>query len=111
MLLDGRDTVRKMAQEELAKPIKEAAKTKFQEQDTFKLRFKPLLDTLRPVLQDEPYQAPTPRPAGSTAKIAAPALSKEQQERDILASTPYRQLQKERNALAAERDKLQTLNT
>jgi hypothetical protein len=63
------------------------------------------------VLQDEPYQAPTPRPAGSTAKIAAPTLSKEQQERDILASTPYRQIQKERNALAAERDKLQTLNT
>jgi hypothetical protein len=28
-----------------------------------------------------------------------------------LASTPYRQLQKERNALVAERDKLQTLNT
>jgi hypothetical protein len=111
MLLDGRDTVRKMAQEELAKPIKDAAKAKLQEQDTFKLRFKPLLDTLRPVLQDEPYQAPTPRPAGSTAKIAAPTLSKEQQERDILASTPYRQIQKERNALAAERDKLQTLNT
>jgi len=111
MLLDGRDTVRKMAQEELAKPIKDPAKAKLQEQDTFKLRFKPLLDTLRPVLQDEPYQAPTPRPAGSTVKIATPALSKEQQERDILASTPYRQLQKERNALAAERDKLQTLNT
>jgi hypothetical protein len=111
MLLDGRDTVRKMAQEELAKPIKDAAKAKPQEQETFKLRFKPLLDTLRPVLQDEPYQAPTPRPAGSTAKIAAPTLSKEQQERDILASTPYRQIQKERNALAAERDKLQTLNT
>jgi hypothetical protein len=111
MLLDGRDTVRKMAQEELAKPIKDPAKAKLQEQDTFKLRFKPLLDTLRPVLQDEPYQAPTPRPAGTTAKIAAPAPSKEQQERDILASTPYRQLQKERNALAAERDKLQTLNT
>jgi hypothetical protein len=111
MLLDGRDTVRKMAQEELAKPIKDAAKAKLQEQDTFKLRFKPLLDTLRPVLQDEPYQTPTPRPAGTTSKIAAPALSKEQQERDILASTPYRQLQKERNALVAERDKLQTLNT
>jgi hypothetical protein len=111
MLLDGRDTVRKMAQEELAKPIKDPAKAKLQEQDTFKLRFKPLLDTLRPVLQDEPYQAPTPRPPSSTAKIAVPALSKEQQERDILASTPYRQLQKERNALAAERDKLQTLNT
>jgi hypothetical protein len=111
MLLDGRDTVRKMAQEELAKPIKDAAKAKLQEQDTFKHRFKPLLDTLRPVLQDEPYQAPTPRPPSSTAKIAVPALSKEQQERDILASTPYRQLQKERNALAAERDKLQTLNT
>jgi hypothetical protein len=111
MLLDGRDTVRKMAQEELAKPIKDPAKAKLQEQDTFKLRFKPLLDTLRPVLQDEPYQAPTPRPAGTTAKIAAPTLSKEQQERDILASTPYRQLQKERNALVTERDKLHTLNT
>ena len=111
MLLDGRDTVRKMAQEELAKPIKDPAKAKLQEQDTFKLRFKPLLDTLRPVLEDVPYQAPTPRPAATTAKIATPALSKEQQERDILASTPYRQLQKERNALAAERDKLQTLNT
>ena len=111
MLLDGRDSVRKMAQEELAKPIKDAAKAKLQEQDSFKLRFKPLLDTLRPVLQDTPYQAPTPRSAGTNAKIVPPALSKEQQERDILASTPYRQLQKERNALAAERDKLQTLNT
>jgi hypothetical protein len=111
MLLDGRDTVRKMAQEELAKPIKDAAKAKLQEQDTFKHRFKPLLDTLRPVLHDEPYQASTPRPAGTTAKIAAPTPSKEQQERDILASTPYRQLQKERNALVTERNKLQTLNT
>jgi hypothetical protein len=111
MLLDTRDSVRKMAHEQLAKPIKDAAKAKLQEQDTFKLRFKPLLDTLRPVLQDEPYQAPIPRPAATTAKTATPALSKEQQERDILASTPYRQLQKERNALVAERDKLQTLNT
>jgi hypothetical protein len=111
MLLDTRDSVRKMAHEELAKSIKDPAKAKLQEQETFKLRFKPLLDTLRPVLQDEPYQVPTPRPAGATAKIAASALSKEQQERDILASTPYRQLQKERNALVTERDKLQTLNT
>jgi hypothetical protein len=111
MLLDTRDSVRKMAHEQLAKPIKDAAKAKLQEQDTFKLRFKPLLDTLRPVLQDESYQAPTTRPASSTAKIAAPALSKEQQEREILASTPYRQLKKERNALVAERDKLQTLNS
>ena len=112
MLLDTRDSVRKMAQEKLAKRINDAAKAKLQEQDTFKHRFKPLLDTLRPVLQDAPYQEPTPRPAGTTTKIAAPAaLSKEQQERDILASTPYRQLQKERNAVAAERDKLQNLNT
>lgn len=111
MLLDTRDSVRKMAHEELAKPIKNASKAKLQEQDTFKHRFKPLIDTLRPVLQDAPYQAPTPRPTGSTAKIAPPVLSKEQQERDILASTPYRQLQKERNALIAEREKLQTLNT
>ncbi len=111
MLLDSRDTIRKMAQEELAKPIKDPAKAKLQEQDSFKQRFKPLLDTLRPLLEDVPYQAPTLRPAGTTAKIATPALSKEQQERDILASTPYRQLQKERNALVAERDKLQTLTT
>ena len=111
MLLDGRDSVRKMAHEELAKPIKDAVKTKLQEQDTFKQRFKPLIDILRPVLQDAPYQAPAPRTSVSTAKITAPALSKEQQERDILASTPYRQLQKERNALVAEREKLQTLNT
>lgn len=111
MLLDSRESVRKMAHEELAKPIKDPAKAKLQEQDTFKHRFKPLIDTLRPVLQDAPYQAPTPRSAGSAVKIAAPALSKEQQERDILASTPYRQLQKERNALVVERDKLQTLYT
>ena len=111
MLLDGRDTVRKMAHEELARPIKDAAKARLQEQDTFKHRFKPLLDTLRPVLQDAPNQAPAPRTSVSTAKIAAPALSKEQQERDILASTPYRQLQKERNALIADREKLQTLST
>lgn len=111
MLLDSRENVRKMAHEELAKSIKDPAKPKLQEQETFKHRFKPLLDTLRPVLLDSPYQAPTPRSAGATAKIAAPAHSKEQQERDILASTPYRQLQRERNALVVERDKLQTLNT
>ncbi|OYU31616.1 MAG: hypothetical protein CFE39_07220 [Comamonadaceae bacterium PBBC2] len=111
MLLDTRDSIRKMAHEELAKPSKDTAKAKLQEQDTFKHRFKPLIDTLRPVLLDAPYQAPAPRTSVSTAKIAAPALSKEHQERDILASTPYRQLQKERNALVADRDKLQTLNT
>ncbi len=111
MLLDSRDSVRKMAHEELAKPIKEPVKAKHQEPDSFKERFKPLLDTLRPVLQDEPYQVPAPRPPRAPAPHTAPALSKEQQERDILASTPYRQLQKERNALAAERDKLHTLNT
>jgi len=110
-LLDSRDSVRKMAHEELARPIKEAAKAKPQEKDSFKERFKPLLDTLRPVLQDEPYQAPAPRPPRAPTPHTAPALSKEQQERDILASTPYRQLQKERNALAAERDKLHILNT
>jgi hypothetical protein len=92
MLLDTRDSIRKMAHEELTKPSKDAAKAKLQEQDTFKHRFKPLIDTLRSVLQDTPYQAPAPRTSLSTAKIAAPALSKEQQERDILASTPYRQL-------------------
>jgi hypothetical protein len=111
MLLDTRDSVRKIAHEELAKPCKDAAKTKLQEQDTFKHCFKPLIDTLRPVLQDAPYQAPTPRAAGSAVRIAAPILSKEQQERDVLVSKPYRQLQKDRNALVAERDKLQTLNT
>ena len=112
MLLDTRDNVRQMARAELAKPtIKDAAKGKLQEHDTFKLRFQPLLDTLRPVLQDAPYRPPAPRTSASTAKIATPALSTEQQKREILASTPYRQLQKERNALAAERDKLQTMNT
>jgi hypothetical protein len=111
MLLDTRDSIRKMAHEELTKPSKDAAKAKLQEQDTFKHRFKPLIDTLRPVLQDAPYQAPAQRTSVSTAKIAAPALSKEQQEREILASTPYRQLQKERNALVSDREKLQTLST
>lgn len=107
LLLDAREIVRKIAHVELAKP----AKAKPQEQDTFKHRFKPLLDTLRPVLQGESYQVPIPRATRNPANSAAPALSKEQQERDILDSKPYRQLQKERNALAAERDKLQTLNT
>jgi hypothetical protein len=115
MLLDARDSVRQMAHAERAKSsknhAKDPAKAKLQEQDTFKQRFKPLLDTLRPVLQDEPYQAPATRPTRAPATHAAPTPSKEQQERDILASTPYRQLQKERNALATERDKLQTLNT
>lgn len=119
MLLDARDSVREIAHTELAKTAKNAVKdpaktpskplhkNKPSEEDTFKQRFKPLLDTLRPVLQDLPCPAPVPSPPAPTA----PALSKEQQERDILASTPYRQLQKERNALAAERDKLHTLNT
>jgi hypothetical protein len=111
MLLDTREIVRKIAKDELVKPIKDVAKVKLHDQDTFKHRFKPLLDTLRPVLQGETYQAPTPRTSMSTAKIAAPDRSKEQHERDILASTPYRQLQRERNALVAEGDKLHTLNT
>jgi hypothetical protein len=107
MLLDARETVRKIAHAELAKPTK----AKLQEEDTFKQRFKPLLDTLRPVLQDEPYQAPAARTPRAPAPQAAPVLSKEQQERYIISSTPYRQMQKERNALASERDKLQILNS
>eukprot|EP01030_Chromulinospumella_sphaerica_P006549 gene6549-6405_t len=111
MLLDARETVRKMAHAELAKPAKDLTKAKPPEEDTFKQRFKPLLDTLRPVLQGEPYQAPAVRTPRAPAPQAAPALSKEQQERDIISSTPYRQIQKERNALASERDRLQILNS
>lgn len=105
MLLDSRDSIRKTAQIELAKHPKDSSKGKLQESETFKELFKPLLETLRPVLQDVSYQAPAVR-----LPAAAPAPNKEQQEREILASTTYRQLQKERNVLAAERDKLQTIN-
>lgn len=111
MLLDGRESVRQIAQAELAKPVKDSGKAKISDESNFKQRFKPLLDTLRPALEDEPYQAPTPRPARAAAPNAVQPLSKEQQEKEILASTPYRQLQKAHNALAAQHEQLQTLNS
>ena len=104
MLLDARESVRELAQAEMAKPPKAKVATKTKEEELFKNRFKPLLETLRPILEDVPYEVPAPR---TVTVAAAPILTKEQQERDIVSSTLYRQLQKERNLLATDRDKLQ----
>lgn len=105
MLLDARESVRELAQAEMAKPPKAKVATKTKEEELFKNRFKPLLETLRPILEGVPYVAPAPR---TVTVAAAPILTKEQQERDIVSSTLYRQLQKERNLLTTERDKLQS---
>lgn len=105
MLLDARESVRELAQAEMAKPPKAKVATKTKEEELFKNRFKPLLETLRPILEDVPYEVPAPR---TVTVAAAPILTKEQQERDIVSSTLYRQLQKERNLLTTERDKLQS---
>jgi hypothetical protein len=104
MLLDARESVRELALAEMAKPPKARVATKTKEAELFKNRFKPLLETLRPILEGVPYEAPAPR----TVTLApAPIVTKEQQERDIVSSTLYRQLQKERNLLVTDRDKLQ----
>lgn len=104
MLLDARESVRELALAEMAKQPKARAATKTKEEELFKNRFKPLLETLRPILEGVPYEAPAPR---TVAVAPAPIVTKEQQERDIVSSTLYRQLQKERNLLATDRDKLQ----
>lgn len=104
MLLDARESVRELAQAEMAKPPKAKVATKTKEEELFKNRFKPLLEILRPILEGVPYEAPAPR----TVTLApAPIVTKEQQERGIVSSPLYRQLQKERNLLATDRDKLQ----
>jgi hypothetical protein len=107
MLLDSRESVRELAHTEMGKSIKSKGPAKLNHEDTFRQRFKPLLDILRPVLEDMPYEAPATRAA---PVAAVPTLKKDQQTRDIVASTPYRQLQKERNSLAAERDSAQAQN-
>jgi hypothetical protein len=105
MLLDARESVRELALAEMAKPSKARVATKTKEEELFKNRFKPLLETLRPILEGVPYEVPAPR----TVTLApASIVTKEQQERDIVSSTLYRQLQKERNLLTTERDKLQS---
>lgn len=104
MLLDARESVRELALAEMAKPSKAKVATRTKDEELFKNRFKPLLETLRPILEGMPYEVPAPR----TVTLApASIVTKEQQERDIVSSTLYRQLQKERNLLAADRDKLQ----
>ncbi|PUE55691.1 NYN domain-containing protein [Limnohabitans parvus] len=105
MLLDARESVRELALAEMAKPSKARVATKTKEEELFKNRFKPLLETLRPILEGVPYEVPAPR---TVALAPASIVTKEQQERDIFSSTLYRQLQKERNLLTTERDKLQS---
>jgi hypothetical protein len=103
MLLDSRESVRAIALAELEKTLKSKSQAKSNDGDTFKQRFKPLLETLRPILGDLPAVVS----AANAAKVpVVPTLNKVQQERDIVASTLYRRLQKERNLLEAERDTL-----
>ena len=103
MLLDSRENVRELARVELEKSLKLKDQAKLKEDDTFTHRFKPLLEILRPALEDLPAAVPAARLA--TVPVV-PTLNKLQQERDIVASTLYRRLQKERNLLEAERDTL-----
>ncbi len=104
MLLDSRESVRELARVELEKSLKLKDQAKLKDDDTFKHRFKPLLETLRPALEDLPAAVPALRVA--TVPVV-PTLNKVQQERDIMASTLYRRLQKERNLLESERDIMQ----
>jgi len=107
MLLDSRGSVRELAHAEREKFHKSKGQTKTKDEDSFRQCFKPLLEILRPVLEGLPYEAPATRAA---PVAAVPTLNKDQQTQDIVASTPYRQLQRERNSLAAERDSAQVQN-
>lgn len=102
MWLDDRDTLRVLAQSEMVNPTK--TKTKAKTDDTFKQRFKPLLAVLRPVLDDCPYEPPTPRQA-PPALVVQP-LGRDELEREIKSSSLYRQLQRERNELHSDRESL-----
>ena len=113
MGLDERESVRALAQSHLesstqasAKGIAKTGKAKAEE--TFKQRFKPLLTLLQPVLADLPYEPPAPRLNLRQAPTPASTQpqSREQAEREIRASAPFKQLQRERNALQDERDGL-----
>ncbi|WP_089962676.1 hypothetical protein [Limnohabitans sp. 2KL-3] len=107
MWLDERDSVRALAQS--CAPAQTKSKLgKPKTGETFKQRFKPLLTVLQPVLADVPYEPPTARPNTRQLPAAAAAQpqSREQAEREIRASSLFKQVQRERNELQDERDGL-----
>lgn len=111
MWLDEREAVRALAQsctEDKAKAQAKAKLGKAKSEETFKQRFKPLLMVLQPVLEDLPYEPPAHRNSARQlpAAAAAQAPSREQVERDIRASSLFKQVQRERNELQDERDGL-----
>ena len=94
MLLDERENIRKFANAELAKPRKPLGKIKAE--DTFKIRFGPLIGVLKPVLDDQPYQPPVPNVnPGHQIEPIDPT------EKQIRASTLFKQTLRERNAFEA----------
>lgn len=112
MGLDERESVRVMAQSWRDAHAKAPSKTKPSQPktgETFKERFMPLLTVLQPVLADMPWEPPANRLSARQvpAAVAAPAPSREQVEREIRASSVFKQLQRERNALQDERDGLE----
>jgi hypothetical protein len=108
MLLDSRESVRAIARAELEKPLKSRGQAKSNDEDTFKQRFKPLLETLRPILEDVPAFVPAARAANVPV---VPTLNKAQQDRAIVTSTIYLRLQRDRNLLVTERDDALALNS
>lgn len=112
MGLDERASVRAMAQSWRDAHAKAPAKTKPgkpKTEETFKERFMPLLTLLQPVLAGLPCELPTSRPGTRQvpAAVPAPAPSRDQVEREIRASSVFKQVQRERNAVQDERDGLE----
>lgn len=113
--LDERGSVRSLAKScgEPGSPAHarvhaKVGKTQAKPEESLKQRFKPLLTLLQCVLADLPPEWPTPPAKARQLPAAAPALSPspEQVAREIRASSVFKQVQRERNALQDERDNL-----
>ena len=97
MLLDEREEIRELANTELSKPIKNIDKIK--KEDSFKIKFGPFLDVLRPVLFDQPYQPPSQQ--NTNVNPVTETLTKDQIENQVKTSTLFKQTLRERSALEA----------
>lgn len=91
MLLDDRDSVRVLANNELSKPnrIEESVIPK----ENFKQRFKPFLSILSQVLDEIPAQPATNHKQSNLAPVQP--LTKQQLENEIKKSSLYKTLQRE----------------
>lgn len=97
MLLDEREEICDLANTELSKPSKNIAKIK--KEDSFKFRFGPFLDVLRPVLVDQPYQLPSQQNTNVNPVTEPP--TKDQLDNKIKNSTLFKQTARDRKAFEA----------